>query len=301
MNVQEENTMGRLEQRAGLTGRKAVVIGGGGGIGAAATLALGESGVDVAFCDIDAAASELTLAALRGMGRRGLSVRADATDSAALADFYAQAKAFFGAQLDIVVNVVGGVTMQPFMERTPAECAADIQRNFGYVIESVRHAVPLMGKGGSIINFTTIEAHRGAGGFAVYAGAKAATTNFSKAMAWELGPKGIRINVIAPDTTHSAGNVNAIQEPHASWNAPVPQELWAQAMAMYIPLQVPPSVDQLADAVLFLASDLSSATTGQVLHVDGGTAAALGMLRWPLDGGATLPVPPGRTTTKLFG
>src|SRR6266404_4637230 len=101
----------------------------------------------------------------------------------------------------------------------------DIQRNFGYVLESTRLAVPLLresGRGGSIVNFTTGEAHRGAGGFAVYAGAKAATTNFSRAMAWEFGPEGIRINVVAPDTTASEGNRRALPAELQALNAAHP-------------------------------------------------------------------------------
>jgi NAD(P)-dependent dehydrogenase (short-subunit alcohol dehydrogenase family) len=194
--------------------------------------------------------------------------------------------------------------MRPFMEQSPDTWADIVQRNFVYVIESTRLAVPLIrktGRGGSLINFTTIEAHRAAGGFAVYAGAKAATTSFSKAMAWELGPEGIRVNVIAPDTTNSPGNVNALPSAVHAMNAGIPPEWWAEAFKMYIPLQVQPTADDLANAVLFLASDLSRSITGQVIHVDGGTAAAAGMLRWPQDGGMTLPVPMGNTMRKLFG
>jgi NAD(P)-dependent dehydrogenase (short-subunit alcohol dehydrogenase family) len=237
------------------------------------------------------------------MGRRVVAEVADATDPAQLCGFYDKAAATFG-HADIVVNVVGGVLMQPFMEKSPEVCAQDIQRNYGYVIESTRLAVPLLrksGRGGSIINFTTIEAHRGAGGFAVYAGAKAATTSFSKAMAWELGPEGIRVNVIAPDTTDSPGNRNAMPPALNAMNADIPPEWWAKAFEMYIPLKNPPSTDDLANAVLFLASDLAKSITGQVLHVDGGTAAALGMIRWPHDGGITLPVPMGNTMKSLFG
>jgi 3-oxoacyl-[acyl-carrier protein] reductase len=72
----------------------------------------------------------------------------------------------------------------------PADAYAFIQLNYGYVLDSVRRAIPLIrksGKGGSIINFTNIEAHRGAAMLSVYAGAKAANTNFSRAMAGELG------------------------------------------------------------------------------------------------------------------
>jgi 3-oxoacyl-[acyl-carrier protein] reductase len=295
--------MGVLDKRGNLAGRKALVIGGAGGIGRAVSLALAQAEVDVAFCDIDAKAVKSTLAEISALGRQVVGETADATDPAALERFYQVARDAF-CHADIVVNVVGGVLMQPFMEKTPEVCARDIQRNYGYVLDSTRLAVPLLrksGRGGCIINFTTIEAHRGAGGFAVYAGAKAATTNFSKAMAWELGPDGIRVNVIAPDTTTSEGNRNAIPTELQSANEAVPAEWWGQAMAMYIPLGVPPSQDDLANAVLFLASDLAKSVTGQVIHVDGGTAAALGMLRWPFDGNITLPVPFAPTLTKLFG
>ncbi|MNQ56740.1 4-formylbenzenesulfonate dehydrogenase TsaC1/TsaC2 [compost metagenome] len=292
-----------LEKRANLADRRAVVVGGADGIGRAVTLALAEAGIDVAFCDINGEAVLSTYAEVTALGRRALGEVADATVPEQLAAFYERVGAFFDG-IEVVVNVVGGVLMQKLMDKSPESCAEDIQRNFGYVIESTRHAVPLLRRSQSsacIINFTTIEAHRAAGGFAVYAGAKAATTNFSKAMAWELGPEGIRVNVIAPDTTDSPGNRKALPAEVLAMNADVPPEWWAKAFDMYIPLRMPPSADDLANAVLFLASDLARAITGQVLHVDGGTGAALGMMRWPDDGGITLPVPAGNTMKKLFG
>jgi 3-oxoacyl-[acyl-carrier protein] reductase len=197
--------MGILDKRGNLAGRRAIVIGGGVAIGRAVTLALAEAEIDVAFCDIDAEGVRTTSAEARAMGRKVLGEVANAIVPEQLAAFYASAGKFFDS-VDIVVNVVGGTLMQPLMEKTPEACAEDIQRNYGYVVQSFRHAIPLIrktGRGGSITSFTTIEAHRAAGGFAVYAGAKAATTNFSKAMAWELGPEGIRVNTIAPDTTDS--------------------------------------------------------------------------------------------------
>ena len=295
--------MGILDDRANLKGRRAIVIGGADGIGRAVTLALTGSGVDVAFCDNNAPAVERTIMETATVGRRVLGKVADASESTQLGAFYEAAGRFFDG-VDIVVNVVGGVQMQPFMEKAPEVCAQEIQRNFGYVIESTGMAVSLLrksGRGGCIINFTTIEAHRAAGGFAVYAGAKAATTNFSKAMAWDLGPDNIRVNIIAPDTTHSAGNVNALPAAVHEMNATIPPQWWTEVFKMYIPLQVPPTADDLANTALFLASDLAKSITGQVIHVDGGTGAALGMLRWPYDGGITLPVPMGNTMRKLFG
>src|SRR5262249_40464887 len=137
--------------------------------------------------------------AISRLGRRVLARAGDVTDEAFLDDYYAAVGQTF-ARLDIVVNVAGGVKRGAFMDASRESIAADIQRNYGYVLQSVQCAVPLIRKGaagGSIVNFTTIEAHRGAATFAVYAGAKAATSNFSRA---------------APDTTPSQGNFNAMSD-----------------------------------------------------------------------------------------
>ena len=109
-----------LDERGKLAGKVAAVVGGGGGIGAGVTLALAEAGIDVAFCDIDGPALGATRAAAEGFGRRTLAVEADATDSAALADFYRQAGAQFD-RLDIVVNLAGGVRRGHVLEEQPRE------------------------------------------------------------------------------------------------------------------------------------------------------------------------------------
>jgi NAD(P)-dependent dehydrogenase (short-subunit alcohol dehydrogenase family) len=292
---------GVLERRAGLAGKVAAVLGGGGGIGRSVALALAEAGVDVALCDRDAAALQETREAAAALGRRATAQVGDVTDPAFLDAFYAALGAEF-ERLDIVVNVVGGVRRGPLMEMSRAAVAADIQRNYGYVVQSVQCAVPLIrrsGAGGSIVNFTTIEAHRGAAGFAVYAGAKAATSNFTRAMAVELGPEAIRLNCIAPDTTPSQGNVEAIPPESMAAIARTTAAQRAAQMGMYIPLKAAPPPDALADAVLFLASDLSAFVTGTTLHVDGGTMAAAGFLDWPF-GDGPMPVPWSGTLTRLF-
>ena len=231
--------MGHLEQRAALAGRVAAVIGGAAGIGEAVTLALARAGVDVALCDRKAQAAPIAVENVRNLGRRSLGVAGDACDVAVLGRFYDEVAAQFG-HLDIVVNVAGGTTQRRFMDMSAADVASDIRRNYAYVLDSIRLAVPLLrksGRGGSIINFTTIEAHRGAAGFAVYAGAKAALTNFTRALAVELGAEKIRVNTLAPDTTPSEGNQLAIPEPMRSRMAAVPVPAMMQALGMYIPLK----------------------------------------------------------------
>jgi NAD(P)-dependent dehydrogenase (short-subunit alcohol dehydrogenase family) len=292
--------MSRLIERAGLKGKRAVIIGGASGIGSAVTLALAAEGVDVAFCDILEDALEPTRLQAEEQGVTAIAEHADAIDREALAAFYDRVETAFGA-IDILVNLAGGTLRRPFAEGSAEADDRDIRRNYGYVLDSSRLAIPLMrktGRGGSIINFTTIEAHRGAATFAVYAGAKAATTNFTAALAVELGAENIRVNCIAPDTTPSAGNVNAVPgigEAFAALPASVP----LKGMEMYVPMKQVPMPDDLADAVIFLASDLSRFVSGITLHVDGGTKAASGFLDWPF-GDGFVPTPLAGTLGAMF-
>jgi NAD(P)-dependent dehydrogenase (short-subunit alcohol dehydrogenase family) len=293
--------MGMLEAHAGLAGKIAVVVGGAGEIiGRAVTLGLAKAGVSIAACDNHQDAVAAIVPEVEALGVRILSVHADAADPEALDRFYDRVEAEIG-RVDIVVNVVGGVKRSLFMNTTREENARDIRLNYGYVIDSVRRAVPLIrkgGTGGSIINFTSIEAHRGAATYAVYAGAKAATANYSRAMAVELGAEQIRVNLIAPDTSPARTSNAALYPEDFERFAALGEEAMLQSMKIYVPQKKAPSVDDLVNGVLFLASDLARAITGTTLHIDGGTIASLGFLDWPDD--SFMPAPLGGTLARLF-
>jgi NAD(P)-dependent dehydrogenase (short-subunit alcohol dehydrogenase family) len=295
--------MGLLEAHAGLAGKVAVVVGGAGEIiGRAVTLGLARAGVSIAACDIHEDAVEAIVPEAEALGVRILAVQADAAEPAALGRFYDRVEAEFG-RADILVNVVGGVRRALFMDTTPEDNARDIQLNYGYVIQSCRRAIPLIrkgGRGGSIVNFTTIEAHRGAATYAVYAGAKAATTNFSRALAVELGAEQIRVNLIAPDTSPARVSNAALSAQDFERLAALGEDALKEAINFYVPQKRAPSVDDLVNGVLFLASDLSRSITGTTLHIDGGAIAALGFLDWPF-GDGHMPAPLGGTLARLFG
>ncbi|MBV8804209.1 MAG: SDR family oxidoreductase, partial [Sinobacteraceae bacterium] len=257
--------MSLLEAHAGLAEKVAVVVGGAGGfMGRGVTLGLAKAGVRIAACDNDDEAVRTIVPDVEAAGSRILSVRADVTDPETLDAFYDRVEAEFD-RLDIVVNVAGGVKRSPFVESTRADNARDIRLNYGYIIDSVRRAIPLIrrgGRGGSIINFTSIEAHRGAATYAVYAGAKAATTNFSRALAVELGGDGIRVNLIAPDTSPARASNSALYPEDFARLAALGEDALDGAYKMYVPLKKAPSVDDVVNGVLFLASDLSRSITG---------------------------------------
>jgi NAD(P)-dependent dehydrogenase (short-subunit alcohol dehydrogenase family) len=294
--------MGLLEAHAALAGKVAVVVGGCGGIqGRAITLALAKAGVTVAACDNDQAAVDAIGPEVEALGSRILAVLADVTDPDALDAFYDRVEAEF-ASVDILVNVAGGVKRSLFLDTTREDNARDVRLNYGYVVDSVRRAAPLIirgGRGGSIINFTTIEAHRGAATYAVYAGAKAATTNFSRAMAVELGGHGVRVNLIAPDTSPARASNAALYPEDFERLAAVGPHALDEAIKFYVPMKAAPSVEDITNGVLFLASDLSKSITGTTLHIDGGTIAALGFLDWP-GGDSFMPAPLGGSLKRLF-
>ena len=294
--------MGLLEAHAGLAGKAAVVVGGAGEIiGRAVTLGLAKAGVSIAAFDIHEDAVAAIVPEVEALGVRILSVHGDAADPQALDAFYDEVEAAFGA-INIVVNVAGGVKRSLFANTTREDNARDIRLNYGYVIDSCRRAIALIrkgGTGGTIINFTTIEAHRGAATYAVYAGAKAATTNFSRALAVELGGEQIRVNLIAPDTSPARTSNAALYPEDLARFAKLGDDAMARTLGMYVPMKRAPSVDDLVNGVLFLASDLSRSITGTTLHIDGGTSASLGFLDWPF-GDSFMPAPLGGTVARLF-
>jgi NAD(P)-dependent dehydrogenase (short-subunit alcohol dehydrogenase family) len=296
--------MSMLQAHAGLAGKNAVLVGGATGIGRSIALKLAEAGVNIASCDNDVEGVAAIVPEVQAFGVRILSAHADVRDVAAFDAFFDEVETAF-EQVDIVVNIAGGTNRGAFVDTTRAYDAEMIRLNYGYVLDSTRRMVPLIRKGargGVIINFTTIEAHRGAAGYSVYAGAKAAVTNFTRAMAVELGKERIRVNIIAPDTSPSqayARRKGAEEGRMARYNA-LSEDARAQAWKMYIPMQEPPGLEDLANAVLFLASDLARTITGQVLHVDGGTSASLGFIDWPFGDGHGPSAAP-ETLHRLFG
>jgi NAD(P)-dependent dehydrogenase (short-subunit alcohol dehydrogenase family) len=295
--------MGLIEAHAALNGKVAVVVGGGGGhIGRAVTLGLAEAGVRLIVCDNDIADMAETVAAVKVAGGTIDAFEADVTDAAAFGRFWDRVGELTD-HVDILINVPGGVRRALFEETSPADHARDIRLNYGYVVESCQRALPFLrasGRGASVVNFTTIEAHRGAATYAVYAGAKAATTNFSRALAVELGADQIRVNCIAPDTTLARASNSALRDEDFARLSELGDDALAKAIGFYVPQKKPPEIADIVNGVLFLVSDLSKAITGTTLHIDGGTIAALGFLDWP-EGDSFMPAPLGGTLKKLFG
>lgn len=260
--------MGWFEERAGLAGTVAVVTGGAGGLGEAVTRDLAANGVRVAVIDIDAAAvGKLS-------GDDMIVHHGDAREPDALSALFEAVDHRWG-RLDTLVNVVGGTFRAPFTDTTPKGWDALLRTNLGHVLHACSLAVPRMrsgGRGGSIVNLTTVEAHRAAPGFAVYAAAKSAVAHFARTLAVELAPEGIRVNNVAPDLTPTP-NMRRFGLRHDP-----------EGVRVAIPMGRVGEPADVSNCVVFLASALSAYVTGTTLHPDGGTHASSGWFNWPETG-----------------
>jgi NAD(P)-dependent dehydrogenase (short-subunit alcohol dehydrogenase family) len=244
-----------------LTDRVAIVTGAAVGIGRSAAIALARFGADVAICDRDVEGMATTADQIQNAGRKTLADEVEVREADQVDSFLASVAATFG-HVDVLVNNAGGGFFARFLEVAPKGQEALIRENFGSVTDFIRGTVPLMAAGGSIINITSIEAHRGAPGYAVYSAMKAGVANLTKTLALELGPRLIRINCIAPDVIPTPGTGPMPDPP----NTPLPRM---------------GDVDDVAGAVIWLAGPLSSFVTGTTVHVDGGNLAAAGWRRQP--------------------
>ena len=277
--------MGYLEDRLGLGGRVAVVTGGAAGLGLAIVRELARAGAHVAICDRDEVALTAAKRELLELPVRSLAVLADVMHPDALESFFAQVSRSFD-RLDILANVPGGVARVPFLETTADEWARDLEWNLMHVVRASQYAARQMhhfGNGGSIINVTTIEGHRAAPGFAVYSAAKAGVANFTRTLATELGPYGIRVNAIAPDQTPTPG-LQANVTPASAFNLPEGTDVEAlreRSAEISMPLGRLGRLEDIGGCALFLASDLAGYITGQTLHADGGAFAASGWMNLP--------------------
>lgn len=259
-----------------LTDKVAIVTGAAQGIGAATALALARFGAHVAVCDRNEAGVRETAAAIEALGRRVHVGVLDVRDEDAASAFVRDVGEQFGA-VDILVNNAGGGFWSPFVEVSAKGENALIRENFASVTIFIRHTVPLMTRGGSIINVTSIEGHRAGPGFAIYSAMKAAVTNLTFSLSMELASRKIRINCIAPDMVPTPGDEGLGEASGAIDFAGIELTPWPETG----------SVHDCAAAAVYLASDMSRFMTGAALHVDGGTWAAHG---WKVktEGGFTL-------------
>ncbi|AFC52286.1 SDR family NAD(P)-dependent oxidoreductase [Mycobacterium paraintracellulare] len=252
-----------------LTGRVAVVTGGGAGIGRGIAAGMTAFGARVAIWERD---PQTCAQAAESIG--GLGIVTDVRDGGQVDAALERTIAELGTPT-ILVNNAGGVFSSPLLETSENGWDALYRANLRHVLlcsQRVARKMVSEGLSGSIVSLTSIEGVRAAPGYAAYAAAKAGVINYTKTAALELAPHAIRVNAIAPDITLTEGL------------AQLGGEAATSAMRDMVPLGRPGHVDEIASAAVFLASDMAAYLTGQTLHIDGGTQASSGWYHDPRTG-----------------
>ncbi|GAA3670560.1 glucose 1-dehydrogenase [Nocardioides ginsengisoli] len=250
--------------------RVSVVTGGAGGIGGAISRALAVRGDHVVLNDIDADAAETTAKEIRADGGACTVVPGDVTSDETVAAIVGTAAGLRGA-IDVLVNNVGDFrpASRDFAHSTPEQWQRLYEVNLRHVFAMTYAVLPHLVAGSSIVNVSTVEAYRGIPASAPYSAFKAGVSAFTKSMAVELGPLGVRVNAIAPDLTDTAQTSRAAMLRGRS------EEL----VPLWLPLGRFAEAEDHAGVVDFLTSDAARFVTGHTVPVDGGTLAASGWFR----------------------
>ena len=242
-----------------LEGKVALITGAARGIGKAIAMKFAAEGADIAFTDLvideNGKATEAEIAAL------GVKAKGYASNAANFDETHTvveQIKADFG-RIDILVNNAGITKDGLMMRMTEAQWDAVIAVNLKSAFNFIHASLPIMmrQRSGSIINMASVAGVHGNAGQANYASSKAGLIALAKSIAQEVGSRGIRANAIAPGFIETA------------MTAALPEEVrkeWCQK----IPLRRGGQVEDIANVATFLASDMSSYVSGQVIQVDGG-------------------------------
>ena len=246
-----------------LQGKVAVVTGGARDIGRAVSVKLASEGAKVVvnYFENESQANE-TVKLIENSGGEAIAVYADATNLEDISNLVKATTAAFGAKVDVLVNVAGGL----FARKTIDAVNVDFYNllmdvNFKSAVFVTQAFKPLMGKGASVINFASQAARDGGGpGASLYAASKGAVMTFTRAMAKEFGPDGIRVNALCPGMIATKFHDDFTKDEVRT------------KVAAGTPLRREGNASEVADLVSYLASDESSFVTGNNIDINGGLA-----------------------------
>ncbi|MEO1260148.1 MAG: glucose 1-dehydrogenase [Bacteroidota bacterium] len=244
-------------------GKVAVVTGGARDIGRAISVKLAQEGVKVVvnYFNSESGANE-TVKEIQSFGGEAIAVRADVSNLNDIKNLKAKTIEAFGESVHILVNNAGGLFARktlPELDESFYDLVMNV--NFKSTVFVTQVFEPLMGNGASIINLSSLAARDGGGGgSSLYASSKGATTTFTRAMAKELGPKGIRVNALCPGLIATKFHDDFTKDEIRT------------AVACKTPVRREGTAEEVADLVAYLASEKSSFVTGANFDINGGLA-----------------------------
>ncbi|MFF1675648.1 SDR family oxidoreductase [Streptomyces sp. NPDC058256] len=249
-----------MTSRENMSGTVALVTGGSRGIGAATALRLAQDGADVAITYLrDKEAAEDVVRRIEALGRRGLALRADSGDAVEAVEAVRAAAQAFG-RLDVLVNNVGVGLLGPLDSLSLADVDRVLAANVRGVFLASQAAAPHLGRGGRIITIGTCMTQRVPGpGGTLYATSKSALIGLTKALARELGGRGITANIVHPGPVDT--EMNPADGPHG------PGQASMTALGRF------GTAGEVASMVAYLAGGEAGYVTGAEFAVDGGHAA----------------------------
>lgn len=246
----------------GLNGKVALVTGAGSqiGFGKAISMALAMEGCDIVAADLDLAGAQKTAADIEALGRKSLALKVDVTNGADVNKMVKAALDKFN-KIDILVNNAGGTNApKPFADSNEKEWDFDINLNLKGTLHVTKAVIGQMiaRKSGKIINISSGAGIIGIPACSIYSAAKAGIITFTKSLATELAPFGINVNSVSPGMAMTGFQKNTPQE-------------FIERVKKQLPLGRFTTTQDIANAVLYFASDLSSDCVGQILCVSGET------------------------------
>lgn len=254
---------GTWDELLGLRGKKALVLGGGQGMGEGIAQLLARAGAHVALVDREVERAAAVAARLRQSAGRLVALRADVCNDAELVEVISEAdKQLQG--LDILVAIVGMATFKPSLELSMAEWDLDQQRCLRYVFlasQSVARLISARQGSGAIVCISSMSGVRSAVGHAAYGSAKSALLNLVRTLAVEWAPYRIRVNAVTP------GSISTPNFP----DSPQVRDIMSNSL---VPMRRNGTIDEVCRPILFLCSEMSAYVTGHNLLVDGGWNAA---------------------------